>query len=280
MPMMNIKKDTKIWYDLVGEGPLIVLNHGYGSSHLSLSYVANFLKTDFKCLLWDQRGQGNSTKQLRSDYEETRKIYTLQRIAEDCFNLIRGLGLLDENPGGIYMYGHSMGGMISQLYAIEHELTLKGLALGSTTAVPIKHEYAMLLEQLKQGKIHLNEDFFAANAENGFTSAFVLKHPEYVEEVVADKIKVPEDVTIALLDNFLNNYQTSRNLVDLRSPVIIIKEKKDESIPFKCGKHLHNIIPNNRLIAFQEQKHEINKEIPEKVAHEIRSFFFNESSNK
>ncbi|MCP4763681.1 MAG: alpha/beta hydrolase, partial [archaeon] len=168
MVKIKLSDGTELYYKIIGQGPLIVLNHGYGSSHKSVKYVAEHLKDSFSCLLYDQRGQGDSDKTIGDSYDETLKMYTLDQLSDDCYDLLKQLNFID-NPeiGKFFMYGHSMGGMISLLYAIKYGESLKGLCVGSTTANGYDPEWSKMLSEYKNGSIQFTEETFRENAKLG-----------------------------------------------------------------------------------------------------------------
>lgn len=274
MAKIELSDGCVLWYELLGDGPILVLNHGYGSSHKSMQFVAEYLKKDFTCLLWDQRGQGDSDKPLYNSYKENLKLYTLPQMAEDCHELLEKLKILDgSNSEKLYMYGHSMGGMISLIYATKYEKTLNVLAVGSTTFKNFDKEKLMQLKMVRMNPKMINEEYYRKDGPKGFTNEFISKHPEFIEMKISDKLKVPNEVTISLLDDFVHKYKIAKGLKKLQIPVLIMHGKKDETIKFEEGEKLSKIIPNNRFIIFPDQNHEINKEIPEKVAEQIREYF-------
>ena len=86
-----------------GEPSLLFL-HYWGGSSRTWDPVINRLKTDFRCIAYDQRGWGDSDK------PETG--YSIQDLANDAEALIRMLELTR-----YVLIGHSMGGKVAQLLA-------------------------------------------------------------------------------------------------------------------------------------------------------------------
>lgn len=277
MGRIQLQNGIVLWYNLIGNGPLLVLNHGYGSSHKSLQYVANYLKNNFTCLLWDERGQGDSDKPLGISYEETRKSYTIEQFADDLYNVLKSLNYFQKDPSEkIFMYGHSMGGMISLMYAVKYGNTLKKLAVGSTSANMNNLATRKILDDYKRGFMPTTEEEIRMNATIGFTRKFRNEHPEFIEMLIEDKLKVPKDIMLAMFENFILNYDLENELTHLKIPVLILHGKRDNSISSIQGEKLHKLIPNSEIEIFPKQNHEINKEIPKEVAEKIKEFFFRE----
>src|SRR3990172_1288253 len=71
----------------------------------------------------DHRGQGYSEK--RTEPED----YSLELMAEDAYGLLEHLGI-----GECYVVGHSMGGVVAQLLALNHPEPVRALVLVDTAA--------------------------------------------------------------------------------------------------------------------------------------------------
>jgi pimeloyl-ACP methyl ester carboxylesterase len=87
----------RLAYDVIGEGPLIVLAHGMGNNRSAFREVATLLAgTGYRVALMDQRGHGESTIGWAS--------YTRTDSAADLLALVRHLG------GPALLVGHSFAG--------------------------------------------------------------------------------------------------------------------------------------------------------------------------
>ena len=96
MPYLTVQDGTKIYYEDVGKGEVILFSHGLGSSHLKIKNFINEFKKDYRCVYYDQRGHESSDKP---------KIHmNIQTLAKDLNDLIEYLNLKD-----ITIIGHSMG---------------------------------------------------------------------------------------------------------------------------------------------------------------------------
>ena len=112
-----------IAYTEVGEGPPILLIHGFGSNHAvnwqSTSWFDTLTKARRHIIAMDVRGHGASEKLYRSeDYRPT-------LMATDAANLLDHLGIKSAD-----VMGYSMGGRIAAVLAIEHPEKVKTLIIG------------------------------------------------------------------------------------------------------------------------------------------------------
>ena len=96
-------KDVRIHYQMEGQGPPLVLQHGFGDSLESwyeLGYV-QALKQDYRLVLLDARGHG------ASDKPHSPEAYALQRRVSDVVAVLDDLRI-----GRARYWGYSMGGWI------------------------------------------------------------------------------------------------------------------------------------------------------------------------
>jgi pimeloyl-ACP methyl ester carboxylesterase len=96
------KDGTRIAYDKVGRGPVVILILGALNSRKSGASLAKLLASMFTVISYDRRGRGDSTDTAP---------YSPQREVEDVAALIEGVG----SPA--CLYGHSSGAAIAILAA-------------------------------------------------------------------------------------------------------------------------------------------------------------------
>ena len=275
MPLIKLDNDIKINYELEGnkDGELLLLIHGYGSWMYGYDEIYKLLTKEFLVLRSDLRGHGDSDKPIiKNDYEATKKLYTIDQFAEDNYLLLKALGLIN-NYHKISVYGHSMGGMIAQVFALKYPEIIEKLILGSTS-------YTMnwmegVLKDYKAGKLGDLEESFKITARSAYTFKFKKEHPEYLEKEVEAKMKCPPDVIFAAMENFIYDFNVKDQLKNLKMPVLILTGDKDSLVPPKRSDELNELIPNSQIIVFNKQNHRINAEIPERVVNGIIKFIKN-----
>ncbi len=107
---------ARLWHDSLGHGAPILLHHGYTASRVNWMPVAQRLAQRFCVHLMECRGTGES--------EHTADGYTLAQYAADVVGMLDHLGL-----ERVTFAGHSMGGGIGYLLALEHAERLDALVL-------------------------------------------------------------------------------------------------------------------------------------------------------
>lgn len=131
MPTIRIN-DANIYYQDFNEAPneakeTIVFAHGLLWDNEMFAPQIEQLKSTYRCIAFDFRGQGKS--------ESTQSGYDMGSLSLDTKSLIEKLV-----DGPVHFLGLSMGGFIGMRLAIHHPELIKSLMLLETTADPEPEE--------------------------------------------------------------------------------------------------------------------------------------------
>ncbi|MBL8905334.1 MAG: alpha/beta hydrolase [Rhizobiales bacterium] len=135
---------VEIAYREAGEGPPVLLIHGFGSNIVvnwgDTGWISTLANAGHRVIALDNRGHGASAKL----YDKT--DYAAPLMAEDARRLLDHLGI-----GEADVMGYSMGARISAFLAIAHparvrRLVLAGLAANMIDGVPGGEAIAQALE--------------------------------------------------------------------------------------------------------------------------------------
>lgn len=132
--------DTR-WVYLEGgkqDGPPLVLLHGYGGTYANWLLTARYLTPNFRVIIPDLPGWGESTRIPGADYGYTAQV-------ERLHGFVAALNL-----GDIALAGHSMGGAIAGLYAAKYPDDVAALILVDAAGVEFKEN--AFARELESGK--------------------------------------------------------------------------------------------------------------------------------
>jgi pimeloyl-ACP methyl ester carboxylesterase len=114
--------DITTWYEFRGEGPLLVLTHGFAGPTDGWPPVVSELTERHRLLLYDVRGHGRTSVPDAA-------TFSIPQLAADLAALLDHLEIERAHVGGV-----SMGGMISAQFACDYPERLRSLLLMDTTA--------------------------------------------------------------------------------------------------------------------------------------------------
>jgi pimeloyl-ACP methyl ester carboxylesterase len=120
MPKLN-RDGVQIYYEVHGEGPVILLSHGYSSSSGMWKGQVEALSKDHKLVIWDMRGHGDS------DYPADQGAYTEEATVADMAALLDAVGAKSAIVGGL-----SLGGYMSLAFNRVHPDRVSALLIIDT----------------------------------------------------------------------------------------------------------------------------------------------------
>jgi len=128
MPQFATAKDgIRLAYEVVGEGPPVLLIHGFAASRIQNwkdpGWYQTLTQAGYQVVAMDCRGHGESDK----PHDE--KSYGHDIMAEDALAVMEAAGVAPT-----FLMGYSMGGFISMHLLLEHPDRLRKLAIGGVGA--------------------------------------------------------------------------------------------------------------------------------------------------
>ena len=99
MPGIN-RDGVKIYYEVHGDGPPLLLTHGYSSTSAMWHGQIDALAREHKLILWDMRGHG------QSDYPDDPHAYSEARTVGDMAAILDAVGAERAIIGGLSLGGY------------------------------------------------------------------------------------------------------------------------------------------------------------------------------
>jgi pimeloyl-ACP methyl ester carboxylesterase len=115
------RNGVDIYYEVHGDGPPVLLTHGYSASaHMWAGQVEPFSK-QYKLITWDMRGHG------KSDYPDDLAEYTEAQTVADMAAILDAVGAKKAVIGGL-----SLGGYMSLAFHLAHPERTEALLIIDT----------------------------------------------------------------------------------------------------------------------------------------------------
>ncbi len=265
MPTVRVNK-AEIYYETHGRGPPFVFfsETACDGEIWKLHQVRDFSRNHL-VITHDYRGTGRSSKPS-SDY--TTKLF--------CDDAAAILNQLDARNAIIL--GHSMGGRVAQLLALDYPERVGKLILASTgaafpgaTGLPLM----MVKEMVEWGYPKYVKEH---TIQVGFTDEFVTTHPDRLEEFFRTRFANLCPVEFYLRHVLARqSHDTRERLKDIRVPTLVLVgehegDPKVASTHRASSEMLAKTIPGAQFVVLPGQKHNYFASAPETAHRIIRDF--------
>jgi non-heme chloroperoxidase len=246
---------------VAGEGPTVVLAHGYTNGRAVWSPVAHRLvESGHRVVLYDQRGHGEST--VGADG------YTVARLGSDLRAVLEAADARDA-----VLVGHSMGGMTIQAFAAAHPGVLaervKGVVLVSTTSHGLADPRLRRTAPAVLGSARVDR-VLRAPGGHAFMRGVVGRNVRKGHLTLARDlfIATPPETRVGFF-NAMQEMDLREGLAGLTVPATVLVGTRDRLTPRPMGQALADAL-GVELVTFPDAGHMLPLEHPDEVAEIIR----------
>jgi len=265
MPLLQAN-GTEIYYEVHGQGdPFLFLSETHCDGEVWKIYQVPEFSRDFQVITMDYRGTGRSGKPPVP--------FTTELFAQDAVAVLDHL-----KTESVIICGHSMGGRIAQLLAVNHPDKVKKLILASTGAsypstkgIPLK----IATEMVEWGyEKYVREHSILV----GFTPEFVKQHPERVENYL--QVRMANMGPVEFYFRHLiarQGHDTSKVLRNIKAPTLILVGEDDRNVTSDISHRssseiLEQGIPGAKLVVLEGERHSYFFANPDAAHAAIREF--------
>lgn len=265
MPKIKVN-GIEIHYEEYGQGrPMVFLSETACDGEVWKIYQVEEFSRDHRVIIHDYRGTGQSSKPSVD--------YTTTMFAEDLMALMDHLG-----ADGAVVVGHSMGGRVAQLLALDHPEKVYKLVLASTGAhypmtkgLPLK----ICKEMIEWGYEKYEREHTILV---GWTEEYVKNNPEKIENYLKVRMRNLCPVEFYLRHLLARqSHDTSGRLKDIKQPTLILVGEDDRNVTSEISHRtsseiLAKGIPNSRLVVLPNERHSYFFTNPGEAHRTIREF--------
>lgn len=263
MPFASIN-GVKIHYQVWGQGPVIMLLHGYTGSHQDWAFQVPLLSQAHQVVAMDHRGHG------QSEAPSSAEAYSIEILAQDARGLLEHL-----NISKCCLIGHSMGGFVALEFTLRHPEMVTALVLVDTSSgeferVPGYAELRAKLDELAR-KEGMEAAFEYNAAHNPMVRERFEKHPELREIARQRMLQTSVDGYIYTGRAISNWKPVTHRLDEIQAPTLIIVGQEDT--PFlRPSQIMKDCIPLSQLVIIPEAGHSPHEEKPELFSEALLDF--------
>lgn len=233
--LITARDGCRLFANVVGEGEPIFLIPGLGGQSAFWSSIVPLLQPRYRVILMDHRGTGQS--------DRPEQTYSIEQLAQDAVDVLDHFKI----PAA-HIVGHSTGGAIAQVLAIEHASRVGRIVLGGAWGA--RDEQFRLLFDTRRAI--LNAAGPKAYAATGF---FLACPPEWIRQNFADITaaleRAAEDFSPAAVVSerirMIMDYDRSADLHRIAAPALVVAALDDAIVPFHMSEQLLRAIPGAQL---------------------------------
>jgi len=259
MPTLR-SSDAQLFYELLGDGPPVVLLHPFPLNYRFWKSVTEHLRQRYRLILPDLRAHGDS--------EAGEGPATMQKLAADLALLCR-----EERINKAIFAGVSIGGYLLFEFWRRYSEHVSALVLANTRAAAETPEgrasrLAAADKVLREG----TAGFIAEMLPKLMSPATLGNRPDIVEAARRMMLQMsPQDIA-AVQQGMAARPDSISTLKTIHVPTLILTGE-DDSIPRGEFELMRQQIPGSRLQVIARAGHYAALEQPEEFAALLRSFF-------
>ncbi|HEY7558100.1 MAG TPA: alpha/beta hydrolase [Candidatus Binatia bacterium] len=266
MPYVKVKDGVEIYYEAIGQGtPFLFLSETACDGAVWSIYQVPEFSRDHRVVIIDYRGTGLSGKPSAK--------YSTEMFANDAAAVLDHLGL-----EGAVVCGHSMGGRVAQLLALNHPRKVSKLILASSGAahpnergIPLR----IAKEMVEWGYEKYVRDHTIIV---GWTEVYARNHMNLIEKYL--QVRMANLCPVEFYFRHVlarQEHDTSGRLKDINVPTLILVGDDDHFVvsdmSHRAGADLLvQGIPNAKLVVLPGERHSYFFTEPEKAHRLIREF--------
>jgi len=247
-----LKDNIVVHYLEAGQGPVLVLVHGLGSSAEVWRDSMRRLARGYRVVALDLPGYGKSDKP-RSDY-------SIEYQAAVLNDFIDALG-----AGKVALVGNSMGGWVSAITALNHPEKVSHLILVDSAGLR-RDAAASTINLNPATKEEMRTLLLSLFADKAFVT----------EKLVNDQWEYRKDIRYTVKAT-LESFKSKQPLLDdrlknIKVPTLIIWGREDTLTPFAYAERFAKGIPGSKLVVIDNTGHIPQVEKPEAFYRAVKGF--------
>jgi pimeloyl-ACP methyl ester carboxylesterase len=254
--------DVRIAYEERGDGPPLLLVHGLGYDHHGWGPQPALLAGDFRLLLVDNRGVGES--------DAPEGPYSVAELAADAVAVLEAARVERAHVVGV-----SLGGFVAQELAISHADRVDRLVLLSTSpGGPNQHPMpARTVAAFSAYQRLEREAALRLGVENSCGDRAVRDRPDLVDEVYAYRLERAPPIEPWRAQWIAGaEFDAFDRIPEITAPTLALTGGGDVVIDPRNSELLAERIPGARLQVAPDRGHLLFWEEPELVARAVREF--------
>jgi pimeloyl-ACP methyl ester carboxylesterase len=243
-----------------GKGEPLLLLHGFGGNKDTFTRVARFLINDYRVIIPDIIGFGESSHPSHADYSPSGQVEQLRA-------LLQVLGVEK-----IHLGGNSMGAQIAMVYSSLYPAEVKSLWLLSPAGV-----WSAPKTDILQSIIDTGRNSLIARNTNEFKQvmAIGMRKPPYIPRPMLNVLAQERIQNAVLEENIFQQVlecSVEEQISGIETQTLIVIGDQDRVISVESIEVLGNLLPNSKTIIMRNIGHVPMFENPKECAEDYLRF--------
>ncbi len=256
MPRISIG-DCQLYYERQGAGFPVLFVTGLGGNASHWREQAPVFAKSFDTIAFDHRGIGQSDHD-KIAYTVDKIAYTVDKMAADAVALLDALGI-----DKAHVIGHSTGGAIAQILALEHPRRLASIVIASSWTKADAY-FRRLFALRRETLARLGPaSYVQASSLFLYPSFYIARNNEKLRQIEAQMLasfSAPE-ITLSRIDAILA-FDRTAELGRIRTPTLVIAAQDDLITPAYFSEELARSIPGAEAKFLAQGGHFFNIVLP------------------
>lgn len=256
----DLKNGISLEYLDRGEGEVILLLHGLGSTKADWDLQVEPFSKEFRIIAPDLRGHGNSSK------PEGKEAYGVSKCAEDMKLLLDELGISE-----CMLVGFSMGGAVAFEMAVKYRSLISKLVIVNTA--PDFNALGQMGEQMiKERTELLRTQGMNAMAEKVAEGMFPEEEQKHLRDAFYERASLND------LEAYYNSFITlmdwgiGEKVKTIDIPALVVASDLDYT-PVELKESYTSKMKNARLEVIKNSRHGVTMDQPEQFNEALLKFF-------
>jgi aminoacrylate hydrolase len=260
VPRLALADGAELYFEVKGSGAALLLIPGLGGTGSFWSEQLHQLARRYRVIIHDHRGTGQSSR--------SRIRYSIGQMARDVIELMDGLGL-----ARAHILGHSTGGAIGQVLALDHAARVDRLVLSATWCGP--DPYFKLLFELRADILRRLGPLAYLRCSELFLMPedWIRDHSRTLGlDAAAAAQEIPDPEILLSRIQALLDFDRRADIPAIRAPTLVIVARDDKVVPAYCSQEIAAKIPGARLVQLDSGGHFAPRLAPEPYNAAVEGF--------
>jgi aminoacrylate hydrolase len=267
MPKANLG-DLELYYEIHGKGPTLLLVAGLGGTGAYWKPQLAAFSKHFQVMIHDHRGTGQST---RSDIQ-----YSVEQMTDDLLRLMDHLRI-----ERAHIVGHSTGGAIGQIMALDHPDRVSSLVLYATWTKCdpfMRRIFETRKTLLLEASI---EAYIKATAFFLFPDWWINENSAQLDASDAASVGgFPSARIAASRCDAVMTFDRKADLGKIVAPTLVFCAEDDFLTPAYFSRELAQLVPNAEFVTLARGGHACSQTVPESFNDAVLPFLMRRKSSQ